>query len=356
MSRPATARIHLDHLRHNFRLLGQKSGSATIMAIVKANAYGHGLQLVAPTLADEGCTRFGVTDASEGAQLRALLPDAPAAEITLLSGIFDAEDAGLAREHGLTPALTSKDQARLLSAAGFTGSIWIKLDTGMKRLGAEPATELLAACREAGLGIAGLMSHLACADEPGHPQNMAQAENFLRFRQQLGMQLPTSLLNSAGMLTLADSAGDVVRPGIALYGAEPIPSRPIGLKPVMQLTGHIIQTRDLQAGDSVSYGASFTARQPMRIATVCLGYADGLPRQLSNTGYGMLDGRKAPIVGRVCMDYTLIDVSDIHAAPGDEVEFWGDQLDANIVAEQAGTISYTLFTGIGQRVHRVPVP
>lgn len=352
MSRPAIARIHLGHLCHNYNLLRQRAGQSSVMAVVKANAYGHGLDLVAPALAAEGCRDFAVTDAREGRALRQLISDA---SITLLSGIFDSEDATIAREHDLTPTVSTPVQVRLLADANFGGGAWVKLDTGMHRLGAEAAEELIGLCRTSGIGITGLMSHLACADEPDHAQNMTQAENFLNFRRRLGIDLPTSLLNSAGMITLADVAGDVVRPGIALYGAEPIPTLPIGLKPVMQLTGRIMQIRDLEAGTPLSYGASYITPHRMKIATVSLGYADGLPRHLSNLGHGMLHGRNAPIVGRVCMDYVLVDVSDISAATGDDVEFWGSSRLANDVADSIGTISYTLFTGVGQRVQRVPI-
>jgi len=353
MSRPAIARIHLGHLRHNFELLQQRAGKAAVMAVVKANAYGHGLDLVAPALAAAGCRDFAVTDAREGRVLRRLNTDA---SITLLSGIFDAEDAVIAREHALTPTISTPLQARLLADTGFGGKVWIKLDTGMHRLGAEAAEELIGLCRASGIGIAGLMSHLACADDPDHAQNMTQAENFLNFRRRLGIELPTSLLNSAGMITLADAAGDVVRPGIALYGAEPVPSLPIGLKPVMQLTGRIMQIRDLEAGTPLSYGASYITPRRMTIATVSLGYADGLPRHLSNLGRGILRGKQASIVGRVCMDYVLVDVSDIDATTGDDVEFWGTSRLANDVADSIGTIAYTLFTGVGQRVQRIPIP
>lgn len=321
------------------------------MAVVKANAYGHGLEHVATTLYAEGCRMFGVTDAQEGAQLRDLLSD-EAPDIVLLSGIFDNEDAMLARDKRLTPAITEPDQVSRLDQANFTGKLWIKVDTGMNRLGAQQPGQMLDICRKNHMKIAGIMSHLACADIPDHPLNQRQADEFTRLSQATGPGRPASLLNSAGLVTLPGHTLDVVRPGIALYGAEPIPDLPLGLKPVMRLTGRVMQVRDVARGANVSYGAIFTADRDMRIAVICLGYADGLPRGLSNCGFGIHAGKKLPIVGRICMDYTLLDTTGAELSNDDEIEFWGDSLPANEVSECLGTIPYTLFTGIGQRVIR----
>lgn len=353
MSRPAIAYINLAHLRHNYRILSERAGGSTVMAVVKADAYGHGLHLVAPALIAEGCRCFAVTDADEGVLLRHLV--GPQADIVLLSGIFDASDAELCHEHALTPALTETIQVSLLAAAGFRGKAWLKVDTGMHRLGTKDAPTLYAACVEKGIGIAGLMSHLACADEPGHALNERQAANFRKIAGTLPPATPRSLLNSAGIVSMPQYAFDVVRPGIALYGSEQVPDQPLGLKPVMRLCARVIQVRDVRPGESVSYGASFTATQNMRIATVAIGYADGLPRLLSNRGHAYGTTAILPIVGRVCMDYCLLDVSHSDVETGSEVEFWGDGLPAVRVARDAGTISYELFTGVNSRVARQAV-
>ncbi|OIO71313.1 MAG: alanine racemase [Zetaproteobacteria bacterium CG1_02_53_45] len=355
MSRPAIAHIHLDHLRHNYRLLKSRCGKAAMMAVIKANAYGHEMFLVAQALLDERCNSFAVTDAAEGHELRSILGRSNNIEIALLSGIFDTEDAELTRQHALTPTISELRQIKLLQESEFFGHIWIKIDTGMNRLGAENIDQMLEASHQAGISVRGLMSHLACADEPEHPMNRQQAERFNNICDQVAPELPRSLLNSGGLICIPEYAGDVVRPGLALYGAEPVANHPIGLKPVMTLTGEIMQVRDIAAGISVSYGASFTADQAMQIAVVGLGYADGVPRGLSNRGQVFLNGCKQAIVGRVCMDYTMIDVTGTDAKLGDTVEFWGENILANNVARSLDTISYTLFTGVGERVRRKAV-
>ncbi|MDQ6981987.1 MAG: alanine racemase [Mariprofundus sp.] len=352
MSRPAIAHIYPEHLRHNYRLLQQHAGAADIMAIVKANAYGHGIELVAPILFDEGCRNFGVTDATEGCQLRQRLPNSDT-EITLLSGIFDQQDARQAADNQLTPAITESTQLEQLHMEGFQGSVWIKVDTGMNRLGASDVKSLIKQCQQTGIHVCGLMSHLACADTPEHPLNRQQANAFTTLRRKVTPNLPASLLNSAGMVSMPEHRLDIVRPGIALYGSEPVADQPFGLKPVMQLTGGVMQVREIQAGDQVSYGATYSADNTMRIAVISMGYADGLPRGLGNRGYAFFAGQQLDIVGRVCMDYTMLDVTDVEIRQGDSVEFWGDNLLANDVARSLGTISYALFTGVGVRVQRI---
>lgn len=348
--RPAIASINIANLQHNFSLLKQRAQGAEIMAVVKANAYGHGLHLVAPALFDVGCRHFAVTDATEGIEARDLVPDA--AIIVLLSGIFDAKDAALAASAKLTPVITEEDQAELLHTAGFTGSVWIKINTGMQRLGADDPATLIARCRDNGITIAGIMSHLACADTPEHPLNRVQAEEFKRAHLALAPDFAASLLNSAGLVSLPDSTFDFVRPGIALYGVEPVTEEPLGLKPVMQLTGEVMQVHQIDKGVTLSYGASFTAPEDMRIATISLGYGDGLPRLLSNLGSAIYQGSKLPIVGRICMDFCLVDVGTHDINRGDPIEFWGEELAAGEVAGQVGTIAYELFTDINERVHR----
>lgn len=323
------------------------------MAVVKANAYGHEQYLVAPTLFEEGCRNFGVTDATEGSELRAIIGELESTAITLLSGLFDEDDAELCVDHRLTPVITEPYQIKLLTKAEFSGDIWLKFDSGMNRLGAADPVELFALAESSDLHICGFMSHLACADEAEHPMNLAQANSFLEICNHLAPETPKSLLNSAGLISLPDHTFEVVRPGIALYGAEPVADQAMGLKPAMTLTGEVMQRRDIQPGDAVSYGASFTAEQPMSIAVIGMGYADGIPRPLSNRGTVFIRGQKYPVIGRVCMDYTMVDISNSEVQAGDQVEFWGEHISANEVAAQIDTISYTLFTGIGERVRRV---
>jgi len=357
MSRPAFAYINLDHLCHNYHRLQQMvSGKAEIMAVVKSNAYGHGLEIIAPSLFQQGCRNFAVTDTGEGSQLRGFFDPEELAVITLLAGVFDREDAMLAVAHHLTPAITESGQVELLQAAGFHDAVWIKVDTGMGRLDAANPAALIQQCTKAGIRICGIMSHLACAGTADQPLNQQQIAAFDRCREGLDPAIPASLLNSAGMVNMPDQALNVVRPGIALYGSEPVADQALGLKPVMTLSGAVMQIREISAGTPISYDATFRARAAMRVAVVSLGYADGLPRDLSNRGHAFFNGYKLPIIGRICMDYTMLDVTDIPIKPGDCVEFWGNHILANDVAESIDSISYSLFTGVGARVQRMVEP
>ena len=330
-----------------------------MMAVVKADAYGHGLDLIAPTLLDEGCTCFAVTDAKEGSRLRRIL--GKKSDIIVFSGIFDVEDASMCLESGLTPVVSEAWQIRTLKNTSFVGHVWIKVDTGMHRLGCEDAAYMFSTCRDQGIGVAGIMSHLACADMPNHPLNRRQAEAFRQCMATLPEPVNASLLNSAGLATMQEYTMDVVRPGIALYGAEPVRNWSLGLQPVMQLTSRIMQVRTVRKGESISYGATFTVPEDMRIAIAALGYADGLPRSLSNCGIAMATNKHGkdtailPLVGRVCMDFCLLDASYISLATNDMVEFWGGAMLAVDVARRAGTIAYELFTGVGERVMRKAV-
>jgi len=358
MSRPAIANIHLDHLHHNYRVLKEKAGNAAVMAVVKANAYGHGLDLIAPSLLDEGCQSFAVTDAEEGNLLRSILGKNP--DIVILSGIFDVEDANICSESTLTPVVTEAWQIKMLKKVSFAGRVWLKVDTGMKRLGCEDVAQMFAICRKQEIGIAGMMSHLACADIPDHPLNQQQVEVFQQDLATLPEPVPASLLNSAGLVTMPEYTMNIVRPGIALYGAEPVRNHPLGLQPVMQLTSRIMQVRTVRKGESISYGADYTASKDMHVAVAALGYADGLPRNLSNRGMAVPANTQdkdaiLPIMGRVCMDYCLLDASHVSLAANDVVEFWGETIPAVDVARRAGTIAYELFTGVGERVMRKAV-
>ncbi|MDX8384202.1 MAG: alanine racemase, partial [Ghiorsea sp.] len=259
--RPVTATIHLNHLLYNYRLLHDQAG-VSIMAVVKAEAYGHGLFAVAQALYAEGCRDFAVTDADEGARLRDFFQGEYRGErsnIVVLSGIFDENGAVLCKKYHLTPVLSEMEQLSLLERVQFHESAWLKVDTGMQRIGVLDVDRLLAQAESNTLNIQGVMSHLACADTPDHPLNQQQIERFQALQNHYP-HLKFSLLNSAGIIAFsAQITTDIVRPGIALYGIEPIPSMPLGLKPVLQLRARVMQVRPIQAGESVSYGASWSA-------------------------------------------------------------------------------------------------
>ncbi len=351
--RPAIAHIHLANLLHNYHLLQQHAEQAQIMAVVKADAYGHGLKCIAQTLQQAGCEYFAVTDTNEGVQLRSHL--GKEASIILLSGLFEPIEAGICQIHNLTPVITDERHIQWLHGQNFTGKVWLKVDTGMQRLGAENPEKLIQLCHQYHISLAGIMSHLACADTPEHPLNPIQADAFYQLHQAIAAHLPASLLNSAGLIALPQHKHDMIRPGIALYGAEPVAHEPLGLKPVMQLSGQVMQIREIEKGVTLSYGASYAAEKDMNIALICVGYGDGLPRALSNQGYAEFQNQHLPIVGRICMDYCLLDITHSDLKVGDSVTFWGESLSPNIVAEMLDTIPYTLMTGINQRVRRIVI-
>ncbi len=357
MSRPVVARMCGGALRHNYQLIRSQAGDAQVMAVVKADGYGHGLAETADVLRQEGCRSFAVTDAGEGVRLHGVLAERmkeEPCEITLLSGVFDDEDARGVVEYGLTPVIHDKEEIARLRRVRFHGPLWLKMETGMNRLGADPARQLLDRCYRCRWPVRGLLSHLACADDAAHPLNGQQIERMRSHLNLLGPGLSGSLLNSAGIVNFPEAAFDVVRPGIALYGGQPVAARAIDLQPVMCLEAEIMQIHRVDAGASVSYGAEFVAEQPMRVAVVAAGYGDGIPRSLGEHGGAVsCKGELLPIVGRICMDYTMIDVSGSSARVGDPVQFWGDVVSADAVATQCGTISYELFTGVNRRVRRI---
>jgi len=369
MSRPVVARMNGDALVHNYSTVCGLAGDAVVMAVVKANGYGHGIAGAATRLWDAGCRSFAVTDTDEGVLLRQLLQehvllqedaalntenDGAIAEIALLSGVFDDADAAAVVAHKLVPVIHDKEEVARLRRARFNGRLWLKMETGMNRLGSDQARQLLDRCFRCRWPVAGLMSHLACADVADHPLNAQQAERIRSYLNLMGPGLSGSLLNSAGLITMPQAALDVVRPGIALYGAQPIAESTCDLRPVMQFESEVMQVHRVDAGATISYGGEFIAEKPMRVAVIAAGYGDGVPRRLGSCGGVVVcKGEKLPIVGRVCMDYTIVDVSGFTVKTGERVQFWGDELPVEEVAARCDTISYELFTGVNARVARI---
>jgi len=352
--RPATLTQNLEHLRWNYRLLQKRTPNSDIMAVVKANAYGHGMLQVSQTLVQVGCKQFAVTDAAEGKYLRQHLNKDMG--IILLSGIYDIDDANLCILHQLTPVITTTQQIKLLHQTGFQGNVWLKVDTGMSRLGTEHLQKHIQSIKQSSFKLIGIMSHLACADNPNHPLNQQQLQRFSVIQDTTDAPA-YSLYNSAGIIAFSDKlATEVTRPGLALYGIEPIPDQPLGLKPVAELSSQIIQIRSIKKGESVSYGATWFAPQDMCIAIVALGYADGLPRLLSNQGEADVNGHLLPIVGRVCMDYCMLAIDENQVSIGDKVIFFGagdNQPKANQVAAKCQTIAYEIFTNLSNRLNNI---
>jgi alanine racemase len=259
-----------------------------------------------------------------------------------------ADTSGDLRTADIVPVLNHADQAAVWRRNGGGRPAAVHVDTGMHRLGF-PADVTAEAFR--GVAVTLLMTHLACADEPDHPMNAQQLQR-LKPVQALFPGVPISVGNSAGVLSGPEFTGDLGRAGIGLYGGNPFRARPSPVHPVVTLEGRILQLRDLAPGEAVGYGATFRATSPMRIAVVGLGYGDGLPRLLSNRGEVALAGARCPIVGRVSMDLTAIDVTGKPALLDDWVEFIGPNVGVDEVADWADTIAYEVLTGLGRRPQR----
>ncbi len=363
IGRPTVAYIDAAALRDNLAAVRAALTPGTaVMAVVKADGYGHGATLVAPVLAAAGADQFGVATVDEGVELRAAGIAQP---IVVLTGARrDEVEAALV--HRLSVAVVDVDMARELAAAVGAGRlpVHLKLDTGMGRLGtAEDALPaLIEALRDLPqLEVEGVFSHFADADSVSGAYTDEQLRRFrdgVATLRAAGVRpRQVHLANSAAALTRADAHFDVVRPGLILYGVAPATVAPAGWRPAMHLRTRVWQLKSLPAGRAVSYGQTFVTRRPSRLAVLPIGYADGYARALSNRAEVVIRGRRAPVVGRVCMDLTLVDVTDVPgAAAGDEVLLWGQHgevgLSVGEVAAWQDTIAYEVLTRLGARVPR----
>ena len=351
MSPSGVVKIDLDALARNYQRVREAVAPSDCGAVVKADAYGLGVQPVAQRLWREGCRQFFVATLDEGVELRQHLPDAA---IHVFEGVAqDAEAAFVAA--GLVPVLNSTEQVERWRATGRPASLHV--DTGMTRLGlSKSELDRLVARPDwrAGLSIDYLMTHLACADQAEHALNALQLKRFQSAQSKLGIER-TSLGNSAGALLGPAYRGDLVRPGIALYGGNPFANRPSPVEPVATLEARVLQLREIDEPLTVGYGATFSVEPRARLAVLGIGYADGYPRCLGNRAAAMVQGQRVPVVGRVSMDLTCIDVSQLGAAAvevGQYVELFGPGISIDEVAAAAGTISYELLTGLGSRLKR----
>jgi alanine racemase len=311
-------RVNLGAIVANWRDLGARHG-AQVAGVVKADAYGLGAGPVARALRDAGCATFFVAHLTEGLALRAALGAGP--DIVVLNGFPPGADGGA----GLTPVLNHLGD--VAAHAGRGRPAVLHLDTGMARLGLDAREQAVLAeepGRLSGLPLRWVMTHLACADEPGHPLNEAQRARFADAADRIAPGIPRSLANSSGLFLGPGFRSDLARPGCALYGINPTPGQPNPMRQVARVEAEVLQVREVAAGDTVGYGASWTAREPRRIATVAGGYADGYLRALSGRSFGLLHGRAVPLVGRVSMDLTTFDVTEIpEARPGDRLTLIG---------------------------------
>jgi alanine racemase len=360
----AVLHVDLDAAVANYRRLAAELGSGTECGVVvKADAYGLGVTQLAPAFAAAGARRFFVATIDEALALRALLDaeEVPEARIAVLNGVYAGTEADLVAAR-ITPVVNSLQELALWTAAAARAErhlpAILHVDTGMSRLGL-PDDEIAllgdAPERLRGVHLEAIMSHLACADTPSHPENAAQ---LARFRDALGRlpAAPASLANSSGVFLGPAFHHDVARPGVALYGVNPTPGHASPMQPVVRLRARVLQVRQIDAHRGVGYGATFRASGPTRIATVAAGYADGCLRALSNSGHVATAGQLLPIAGRVSMDSITVDATALPAdglAPGDWVDLIGPGHDIDALAREAGTSGYEMLTALGHRYHRV---
>jgi alanine racemase len=366
--RPTYVEIDLAAIRHNLLEVRRRLGPVgKILAVVKADAYGHGAQRVAPVLAAAGADLFGVAIVEEGIELRHAGVRQP---IIVLGGFYPGQELSLL-QHELIPCLFDLESARRLETiAAAAGVIWpyhLKIDTGMGRIGFQPeelATVLPQLATLTHLRLDGVLSHLALADDPPHPLTAEQIAIFRSILDQVRAAgfapVDIHLGNSATIFSRAIPECNVVRPGIVLYGAAPSAyfSGQLDLQPVMSFRSRIALLKSVPAGTGISYGHRYRVTRPSTIAAVPVGYADGYSRQLTNRGEVLVRGQRAPVAGTVCMDWIMVDVTAIPGVSvGDEVTLLGRDHAAAITAEEwaekVGTISYEIFCNVSKRVPRI---
>jgi len=367
--RPTTATIDLQAIAANYAAARRLGGDRDVIAVVKADGYGHGAVPVAHRLVSSGCSHLAVVTVAEAAELRAAAIDCG---ILVLGGVHDAAEAADVLELAVTPVIQHAGHIGLLSQAAREHRaplpVQVEVDTGMRRMGlpAEDAPALLERiAKEPALKLEGVYTHLACADQEDLGPSLNQLRLFseiLSAVQARGIEPgQVHVANSAGLLATADLAAflpgqvNAVRPGLMLYGAHPaahLRDR-AALTPAMTLRSRISNVRHVRPGDAVGYGGTFEVTRRGRIATLPIGYADGIPRSLGNRGFVLLRGSRVPIAGRVSMDFLTVFVGDDPVEIGDPVVLFGEGLPVEEVAEKAGTISYELLVGIGGRVPRV---
>jgi len=367
----AWAEINLDNIAYNVQEIRRITNkNAEIMGVVKADAYGHGVMEVVQTLLDNGVARLAVAMHDEAIQLRMHGVDVP----ILILGYTDPVNVEEIIKNDITQTVFSLDLAKVLSDAavklGKNAKIHIKIDTGMTRIGFMPCEsaikEIVEISKLPGVIIEGLFTHFASADEIDGSYTYMQFEKFMSVCDELdnaGVHIPVKhVCNSAAIVKFPEMHLDLVRPGIMLYGLYPsddIDKESIKLKPAMTLKANVIQVKEVRKGTCISYGRTFVTNRASKIATIPIGYADGYTRLLSNKGKVLINGQLAPIVGRICMDQCMVDVTDLEGEVkvGDEVVLFGKQgckeIKVEDIASSIGTINYEVVSLIGRRIPRV---
>lgn len=358
MSRPARALLDAAALKHNLQQARRYAQRARVMAVVKANGYGHGLSWVAQTLSG-AVDAFGVSCVEEGLRLRAAGIKLP---VCLLEGFFSADELPQLAQERLEPVIHHPGQVQALKqhSAPLRLTVWVKVDTGMHRLGFPPTAmpEVLKQLRQCpAVAEVRVLSHFARADFPDDAVTRAQINDFLSLTRDLG--LPTSLANSAGILAWPPSHLDWVRPGIMLYGASPLVAQEasaLNLKPVMTLETALITVQPRKKGDAIGYGGDWRCPEDMPVGVAAIGYGDGYPRHAPPGTPVLVNGRRVATVGRVSMDMITLDLRrQPQAQVGDPVVLWGQGLPVEEVAEKAGTLCYELLCHVTERIPRVVV-
>lgn len=351
--------IDRDAIAQNYLYLKKNSGSARCGAAVKANAYGCGIQQVIPVLLQNGCTDFFVADAVEGELVRQL---SPTSNIYVLSG-FLAQSMEKILNNKLIPIIGSTHQLQQWQQLSTQSEYAIQFDTGMSRLGISHSNAS-SVLNNLSTKPALIMSHFANADEPGNIKNEEQLQAFASIADAYS-DIDASIANSAAVISNPNSRFQVTRPGIGIYGGNPLTDRENPMEPVFKLETQIIDIRDINQGETISYGGTFAAKKDMRIATVGIGYADGMPRSASGNGVGLreiqlkgmncfINGYHLPNLGRITMDLSMFDCSHLakdDVKIGDWVEIIGKNITIDELAEASGTIGYEILTGFGRPRH-----
>jgi len=352
--RPAAAHIDLAALAHNLRRVRELAPRSRVIAVVKANGYGHGAARILPALG--AADAFGVACVEEALALRTAGATQP---ILLLAGVFTDEELALCAAHNFDIAVRDEENLRLLEHAQLARplKVWLKIDTGMHRLGVEPAAtrrllERLQACPAVDKEI-GIMSHLASADDPRSDFTHRQLQVFEAATA--GLAWRRSLANSAGVVAWPATHYDWVRPGILLYGCSPLLGQTgpeMDLQPVMTLTTRLMSIKTVPAGETIGYAGTYTCPKPTRVGIAAIGYGDGYPRHAPTGTPVLVKDRPARTLGRVSMDMLCVDLDALpDAQVGDPVTLWGRGLPAETVAAAAETIAYEMFCNVAERVH-----
>lgn len=364
------AEVNLDHLVHNIKQIRNHVGNETkIAAVVKANGYGHGAVEIADTLLEHGVDMLAVSSINEAIEIRKQKPIAQ----TLVLGYTPTENIEEAIKYGVIQTIYSYQQALQYSETaqriGMGMSIHLKIDTGMNRIGFQPNEEAIEEIKKIeklpNLKINGIFTHLACADETDKTFSYEQYNKFMKFIETLethNIKIPIKhISNSAAIMDIPEMHMDMVRPGIILYGLYPslqVKKDVLDLKPVMSFKTKISHVKTLTQEGGISYGLKYQGQKGQKIATIPVGYADGYTRLLSNKGYAIVQGKKVPVIGTICMDQCMLDVSEINdVKAGDEVLLFGGETPNSITTEEVaqciGTINYETICMVGRRVPRV---